>query len=445
MTTAVLESAVMATAVLSTPEHAHHRLLRDHHTPQHVGLAPAATTSHPRTMQNCEVGGPGQAQGQEQQQQQQQPAAPAPHSPLHPPPPPLQLFTPRKIYWSVHNQEGMLPQLLFPDRNRKDMQCFVAGKTPATKDDLWIVRNFFGCPKQSRLSSFPGRVLVFNAESHHTQLPVEALKSGRVWYAGAYYRPTFQPDVLPHTSVMLAALYASAVLDPALRMGVGFDVLSASHFENNGEYFLAYTTSNCKKFRDAAFDAIYRARQGAGLSLPTALGRCNGGHRDAANRTTGPAQRLQNFVMFRSYRFVLCMENAVHSGYVTEKIMHAFAAGAVPVWFGTTDALEAFNKHALIFWDPSNPQPALDEIMALDRDPEAYQRKRRQPMFVNGTQTVADYFSLAERHAGGRMRSLLLSAMNTVPRTWPAETPTEKADRLRQQSKLEYERTHTWV
>jgi hypothetical protein len=34
------------------------------------------------------------------------------------------------------------------------------------------------------------------------------------------------------------------------------------------------------------------------------------------------------------YRFVLCMENDLYPGYVTEKPFEAWATGAIPVWWG---------------------------------------------------------------------------------------------------------------
>ena len=38
-----------------------------------------------------------------------------------------------------------------------------------------------------------------------------------------------------------------------------------------------------------------------------------------------------------NYRFALCFENAIFSGYVTEKIFDALLAGCVPVYYGAPD------------------------------------------------------------------------------------------------------------
>lgn len=45
---------------------------------------------------------------------------------------------------------------------------------------------------------------------------------------------------------------------------------------------------------------------------------------------------------------VIAFENGDDEGYITEKIANAFLAGAVPVYWGTADALRAFNPKSFI-------------------------------------------------------------------------------------------------
>ena len=47
------------------------------------------------------------------------------------------------------------------------------------------------------------------------------------------------------------------------------------------------------------------------------------------------------------YKFVLCFENDIYPGYVTEKPIEAWATGAVPIWWGD-DAAGYLNPDALI-------------------------------------------------------------------------------------------------
>ena len=53
---------------------------------------------------------------------------------------------------------------------------------------------------------------------------------------------------------------------------------------------------------------------------------------------------------FRLHSFdqVIAFENGDDEGYITEKIANAFLAGAVPVYWGTVDALSAFNPKSFI-------------------------------------------------------------------------------------------------
>lgn len=49
----------------------------------------------------------------------------------------------------------------------------------------------------------------------------------------------------------------------------------------------------------------------------------------------------------RNYRFMLCFENDLYPGYVTEKVFDAWAVGAVPLWWGL-DHSGSLNTSALI-------------------------------------------------------------------------------------------------
>ena len=48
------------------------------------------------------------------------------------------------------------------------------------------------------------------------------------------------------------------------------------------------------------------------------------------------------------YRFNLCFENSVFPGYHTEKLLHAYAMGSVPLYFGHPTVSKDFNHEAFI-------------------------------------------------------------------------------------------------
>jgi len=78
-----------------------------------------------------------------------------------------------------------------------------------------------------------------------------------------------------------------------------------------------------------------------------ALGRCFGKHKNLQRRVKGGwGNPIIN--AYKDYYFVLAMENSKHPGYVTEKILNAFAAGSIPIYWGDKIVKQFFNKDAFI-------------------------------------------------------------------------------------------------
>jgi len=66
----------------------------------------------------------------------------------------------------------------------------------------------------------------------------------------------------------------------------------------------------------------------------------------------------------RQYRFVLCFENDLYPGYVTEKISDAWLTGAIPLWWGS-DPYVYFNERSMV--NLAN-FPSLCEFVTAVRD-----------------------------------------------------------------------------
>ncbi len=97
------------------------------------------------------------------------------------------------------------------------------------------------------------------------------------------------------------------------------------------------------------------------------------------------------------------------SGYVSEKIVNAFAAGSIPIYYGTTDIFKIFNHRAFIFFNSSNPERALRQIKRLERNSTEFHQVLSEPILTNGTFTVNEYFSLSGSVGDGRLRNRILS------------------------------------
>ena len=84
----------------------------------------------------------------------------------------------------------------------------------------------------------------------------------------------------------------------------------------------------------------------------------------------------------RKCKFTLCFESTKHEGFVTEKIVDAFLADTIPVYYGSDTAKDIFNPNAFIHVsDYGNFDDVIKKIIELDNDDTAYLTMLRQPIF----------------------------------------------------------------
>ena len=87
----------------------------------------------------------------------------------------------------------------------------------------------------------------------------------------------------------------------------------------------------------------------------------------------------------RQYRFSIAYENSRDPGYVTEKIVDAFAAGTVPIYWGDPLIKQEFNPDSFVCADDYPDNAALiDAIEAIDRDQELFLRYCHAPILAPG-------------------------------------------------------------
>jgi hypothetical protein len=255
----------------------------------------------------------------------------------------------------------------------------------ASKDDVLVVGvcdNIDSVP----VDQFKGKVLFIGGEPMYCGLDVpQSSQSEAVLHGG------FVTGQKPRPKNTMAGHFLS------LPFSV-FAMLAAGQFFNEEsrqaprrsefKHFMVYAVSQCGDdkhfYREQIFDSIVEDKR---LPAPDALGKCFGGHPEL--RVTGlrPAigQKWKtNKATFAGYRFVLCAENGNGDMYITEKIGNAFAAGAIPVYWGTADVFKFFNKDAFVFYDPLAPQIALDQIVELEKNDDAFRRMLSQPVLAAG-------------------------------------------------------------
>lgn len=101
------------------------------------------------------------------------------------------------------------------------------------------------------------------------------------------------------------------------------------------------------------------------------------------NNTGGPVADKIEFIS--GYKFNLALENSCVPGYVTEKIVEPFAAGTVPVYWGSEWVNNDFNPSAFI--NASNHASPVDLVKAIsdiDNDSSRYLEMLNAPKFRPG-------------------------------------------------------------
>lgn len=108
-------------------------------------------------------------------------------------------------------------------------------------------------------------------------------------------------------------------------------------------------------------------------------------HFDRTHWQPGHSTFLDRAVQkFKPYKFVICCENTVLPGYITEKIINAMLAGSIPIYYGASDAVRIFNPKSFIYIKPGTPpQTIVETIRQIDQDDIKYAAMLQEPWFRN--------------------------------------------------------------
>jgi Glycosyltransferase family 10 (fucosyltransferase) C-term len=184
--------------------------------------------------------------------------------------------------------------------------------------------------------------------------------------------------------------------------------IHANKPKNTGKYHgVIYVTTNCVNYRQQAADRlsdvdpenikVYYGGQCRGKRWQTRRGAQTRNNSTRSKLLPVPtadhevnfqaASWLNNSQLLRHFRYCLVMENTVSSGYITEKIVNAFLGGCVPIYYGTTEVFDIFNKQVFIFYNVENPEPALEQIRYMEKKNRSVYDEMllHQPILANGS------------------------------------------------------------
>lgn len=83
-----------------------------------------------------------------------------------------------------------------------------------------------------------------------------------------------------------------------------------------------------------------------------------------------------------SCKFTIAFENSSSSGYTTEKIMHAFIANTIPIYWGNPEIHKDFNAKAFInCHDYKNFDEVVQRVKEIDQNEELYSSILAEPAF----------------------------------------------------------------
>lgn len=94
------------------------------------------------------------------------------------------------------------------------------------------------------------------------------------------------------------------------------------------------------------------------------------------------------------HRFAITFENSSTPGYTTEKIVDAFAARCVPIYWGDPDVCSVFNPKAFVnVGDYDSLDEVVRRVIALDRDNESYLNMLREPALLDNAYQYESIFN----------------------------------------------------
>lgn len=113
-------------------------------------------------------------------------------------------------------------------------------------------------------------------------------------------------------------------------------------------------------------------------------------------------RRVTNKKTFQSCaKFVLAFENSSAPGYTTEKIVQAFSAQAIPIYWGNPDVARDFNPKAFInCHDYPSFEAVIEHIIKIDQNDDLWRVMQAEPCFPDGHEStslkqepIIDFFS----------------------------------------------------
>lgn len=287
-----------------------------------------------------------------------------------------------------------------------------------------VGNNFTQQVAHLRDPSFPGVALFSNCEPYGTIFAGDDDPPARAYQIGGL-PDTANRQGVPHAlRVFFLAIILNNKYDATQQAWI-FDTPRQRQVWNGDRRALLYTAKNCVAAREARVDRVAVALHEA--SSPATVeyaGRCHGSTEHVTATPVALVKRYpkvtrqnlwDNWQLYRHYQFCLVFENSQSQGYISEKLLLAFLGGCLPIYWGSPEVLEIFDRRAFVYWDDANPQAALAEIQQLASNDTAYWERFQVPILQDGNHTIRQFFSLSDAVGDGYLKGQIREMMGLEP------------------------------
>ena len=187
--------------------------------------------------------------------------------------------------------------------------------------------------------------------------------------------------------------------------------------------FCAFVVSNpSNPLRNAAFQWLnnYKPVDSAGALFN------NVGNGLAAGPGGGGGE-LKKMEFLKDYKFCITYENSSSQGYVTEKLLHAKAAGSIPIYWGDPKVSRDFNtKGFIVAQDFKTPGELIEAVRRVDENDELYKEMAAVPAL---DEYKLDWTRRTLSFCASRLLAIGLRKEVELPRFLGARTSEEAAQR----------------
>jgi hypothetical protein len=187
---------------------------------------------------------------------------------------------------------------------------------------------------------------------------------------GADYSISFDPQ--SDTNYRLPLWQVYLMLFPNLK-----DRLFNRTHHESFDHFCAFTVSNpSNQTRNSHFDRLHQYKR------IESYGKVRTNNMSLMNLSNGKYWRDAKdlYFMLNTHKFMMAYENSSYPGYCTEKLMDAFLAGSLPIYWGDPGIAKDWNIDAFINVQKLGPS-WYDAVVEIDKNPSLFESIYNAPVF----------------------------------------------------------------